>query len=219
MKKLHFIILSLLFTFAFSSIKITAAEINHPVNPTFFDDFSDATKSVAKSENVIYEPVDPQSDIAYITRSDTKDGYIIWKLEDLAYGELGVIVYDGLGINIKNAVSLEVSTDGESWSNLSFDVTNTGGSEWISFTLSASTKAPVKYIKVVLKDTGNAAWSVKLNGLALYNTTDAPDGSDNSSSPNTGESNENFIILFVSLTGILFISLSFKKQLVLKDKF
>lgn len=208
MKKYYLMILSLFITFVFPFIGVTAAEINRPDNPTFYDDFTDETKSVAKSENVIYESVDPQFDFAYITRSDTKSGYIIWKLDDLFYANLSVVIYNGLDIDILDAVSLEASLDGENWNELEIEASSEGGSEWISYRITAYAKQPVKYLKVNLLDNGNAAWSVKLGNLALYNTTDAPSIPDTSGTPNTGESSNEFFILIISLLVASFTALA-----------
>ncbi|MDD4475353.1 MAG: hypothetical protein PHV95_06105 [Eubacteriales bacterium] len=208
MKKYYFIFLSLLITFVFPFIGVTAAEINRPDKPTFYDDFTDETKSVAKSENVIYESVDPQFDTAYITRSDTKSGYIIWKLDDLLYTNLSVVIYNGLDIDILDAVSLEASFDGENWSELEIEASSEGGSEWISYRITAYVKEPVKYVKVNLFDTGNAAWSVKIGNLALYNKADAPSIPDTSGTPNTGESSNEFFMLTISLLVASFTALA-----------
>lgn len=188
-KQLTAIVLSLMLCIVFSFSLFALA-------PTFFDDFTDHNKSEAKSDNIIYEIDSSQENNTIITLNKPGEGYIIWKLDDLAYAKLGVLVFDGHNEKIESCIKLSSSNDGVSWQSLEYSSNLTTTSEWDSYLLSAETTSPQKFFKVTVTNQSDIAWSVKLDNLELYNSIDKP-----TNTPRTGK---NLFLYYILTCGSVF---------------
>jgi len=200
MKQITVIVLSLLLCFIAGFALFASA-------PTFFDDFSDQSKSEAKSDNIIYEVESSQDNKTIITLNKPGEGYIIWKLEDLAYAKLNVLIFDGHDEKIEDCIKLSSSNDGVSWQSLSYKSELTEISGWDSYVLTAETDAPQKFLKVTINNNSEIAWAVKLDSLELYNSIDKP-----IKTPDTGQNHLWYYILSFSSVLIINIRNNWRKK-------
>ncbi|HBL83873.1 MAG: hypothetical protein A2Y17_00160 [Clostridiales bacterium GWF2_38_85] len=187
-------------------ILIMLFAINVSAEVTFEDDFTDSTKCVARSSNILFESENPSLNSNRITKQTNDDGYVIWKLDDLAYIELLIAVFESSNPDMNTAIVLETSSDGVSWQQLEYTLGKPSGSGWVNYMITAELEQPSKYIKVILTDTGDVSWSVALEKLRLYSINDIPDNSvgdeSGTETPITGNYSLIFAIIILAVSAI-----------------
>ena len=159
MKRIIPVLLTIILVFSFSTICSAEA--------TFTDDFSDSTKCVAKSSNIIFESENPSLNSTRVVRQNSDEGYVIWRLEGLYYIELNIAAFESSNPDMNNAINIEVSNDANSWQGLNYSLSEPSGSGWVKYILTANVNVEVQNIKITLTDTGYYPCEVVLESLSL----------------------------------------------------
>lgn len=210
MKRIFILLFSTLF-FIVLNINIVSADLTTTSVPDFADDFINPSKSIAKSDNIIYEVEDKQLDSSQITLKKSGSGYVIWRLDDLKYIELGISVFDDSDINLQESITLEVSDDGVSWSKITFKSNSSREMSWNRFVLYAQSEENVKFIKVMINNPTSVPWAIKLDYLELYKFDNIPSNQVEDNTPNTGDNAVIWYILMI-ITVVAYAKLAVKEK-------